>query len=422
MNAFAVHSGYLYAATSALHEPPEIYRSSSGNSGTWSLVVSDGFGGGVLAWDVVMDVYGGYLYAGVGREGLAALWRTSDGTTWSPVFTDGLGNADNSAVASMAEFNGEFYIGLRNVAEEGGTGSELWKTSNGTTFTKVFDGGLGDADNGRPYGLYVFGGTLYLVFGNFDTGAQVWRTWDGSNWYQVGFAGWGDANNTLADYYDKGAAAFAGRLYIGTYNYGNGGEVWSPTPSAGTFWDVPLPGKEWMEPWIVAFYNAGITTGCGASPLIYCPENNVTRAEMAVFVLRTRHGAGYAPPPASHYFSDVPVSGKEWMEPWIDQYYREGMTAGCGGGNYCPENNVTRAEMAVFVLRALHGGGYAPPAASGVFADVPVAGKEWMEPWIIQFYNEGITTGCGGGNYCPENNVTRAEMAVFIGRAYHLYP
>jgi hypothetical protein len=78
--------------------------------------------------------------------------------------------------------------------------------------------------------------------------------------------------------------------------------------------------------------------------------------------------------------------------------------------------------MAVFVLRALHGGGYSPPPATHTFADVPVPGKEWMEPWIDQFAAEGITTGCGGGNYCPENNVTRAEMAVFIGRAYGLYP
>ena len=143
---------------------------------------------------------------------------------------------------------------------------------------------------------------------------------------------------------------------------------------------------------------------------------------MAVFLLRATHGGGYSPPAATHNFADVPVPGKEWMEPWIDQFNNEGITTGCGGGNYCPENNVTRAEMAVFVLRALHGGGYAPPAGSGVFADVPVTGKEWMEPWIIQFRNEGITTGCGGGNYCPENNVTRAEMAVFIGRAYHLHP
>ena len=81
--------------------------------------------------------------------------------------------------------------------------------------------------------------------------------------------------------------------------------------------------------------------------------------------------------------------------------------------------------MAVFLLRAaIDGSGYTPPAASGVFSDVPVAGKEWMEPWIIQFYNEGITTGCGAAPliYCPESSVTRAAMAVFIDRAYSLYP
>jgi hypothetical protein len=124
------------------------------------------------------------------------------------------------------------------------------------------------------------------------------------------------------------------------------------------------------------------------------------------------------------HFADMPVPAKEWMEPWVNAFYAHGITIGCGNPPliYCPENNVTRAEMAVFVLRALHGGGYAPPPGSGVFADVPVTGKEWMEPWIIQFYNEGITTGCGGDNYCPENNVTRAEMAVFIGRAFSFYP
>jgi hypothetical protein len=195
-----------------------------------------------------------------------------------------------------------------------------------------------------------------------------------------------------------------------------------PAAACHIFADVPVTGKEWMEPWIDAFYYTGVTTGCGINPRTYCPENNVTRAEMAVFLLRAIHGSDYVPPAPTHDFADVPVTGKEWMEPWIEQFYAEGITTGCGGGNYCPENKVTRAEMAVFVLRALHGGGYSPPAATHTFADVPVTGKEWMEPWIDQFAAEGITTGCGGGNYCPENNVTRAEMAVFIDRAYGLYP
>ena len=192
------------------------------------------------------------------------------------------------------------------------------------------------------------------------------------------------------------------------------------------FADVPVVGKEWMEDWIRAFYNAGITTGCGTGPLIYCPESAVTRAALAVFLLRAEHGPAYEPPPATHTFADMPVAGKEWMEPWVDQFYAEGLTTGCGTGPliYCPESPVLRGAMAVFLLRAIHGSGYTPPAASGVFADVPVAGKEWMEPWIIQFYNEGITTGCGTAPliYCPENSVTRAAMAVFIDRAYSLYP
>jgi hypothetical protein len=196
--------------------------------------------------------------------------------------------------------------------------------------------------------------------------------------------------------------------------------------AADLFEDVPVSGKEWMEPWINALYDAGITTGCGVSPLVYCPESPVTRAAMAVFVLRAEHGSTYTPPAATHTFADMPVAGKEWMEPWVDQFYAEGLTTGCGASplQFCPESSVTRAAMAVFVLRALHGPGYTPPPAGGLFSDVPVVGKEWMEPWIIQFYNEGITTGCGVGplRYCPEDPVTRAAMAVFIDRAYGLYP
>ncbi len=191
------------------------------------------------------------------------------------------------------------------------------------------------------------------------------------------------------------------------------------------FADMPVTGKEWMEPWVDAFYFAGVTTGCGSGPLIYCPESTVTRAAMAVFLLRAKYGLGYTPPPATHNFADMPVAGKEWMEPWVDQLYAEGITSGCGPGpTFCPENPVTRAAMAVFLLRALEGSSYVPPATVHNFSDMPVAGKEWMEPWVDEFYSRGITTGCGAAPliYCPESSVTRAAMAVFIDRAYGLYP
>jgi hypothetical protein len=204
--------------------------------------------------------------------------------------------------------------------------------------------------------------------------------------------------------------------------YANGSTWWSFTARHPTFADVPVDHSLWQ--YIEAFYASGITTGCGISPLIYCPEQNVTRAAMAVFLLRAKYGASYAPPPATHTFADLPVTGKEWQEAWVDQFYLEGITTGCGVSPliYCPENPVTRAAMAVFILRALEGSSYTPPAASHYFADLPVAGKEWMEPWVDEFYRRGITTGCGTGPliYCPEDAVKRQAMAAFIVRAFDL--
>jgi hypothetical protein len=74
--------------------------------------------------------------------------------------------------------------------------------------------------------------------------------------------------------------------------------------------------------------------------------------------------------------------------------------------------------MAIFLLRAKHGAIYTPPSATGLFWDVPTT--YWAANWIEQLSAEGITSGCGGGNYCPDNNVSRAEMAVFLVRTFNL--
>jgi ELWxxDGT repeat protein len=172
----------------------------------------------------------------------------------------------------------------------------------------------------------------------------------------------------------------------------------------------------WAFAAVEALAEAGLTTGCGTNT--YCPDDVVSRAQMAVFLLRAIHGAGFVPPPPTGtVFSDVPV--EHWAAAWIEQLAAEGLTTGCGGGEYCPDAAVTRAEMALFILRAEHGAAYTPPAATGtVFGDVPVG--YWAARWIEQLALEGITTGCGGGNYCPEGQVTRAQMAVFLTRAFGL--
>jgi hypothetical protein len=130
------------------------------------------------------------------------------------------------------------------------------------------------------------------------------------------------------------------------------GTGYVPPAAVGIFADV-LPGY-WAAAWIEALYADGVTGGCAASPLRYCPEDAVTRAQMAVFLLRAKHGQTYAPPAATGtVFGDVPQA--YWAAAWIEQLAREGITAGCGGNNYCPDSPVARDQMAVFLGRTFLG-------------------------------------------------------------------
>jgi hypothetical protein len=178
------------------------------------------------------------------------------------------------------------------------------------------------------------------------------------------------------------------------------------------FTDVP-PSHLFHGP-IVDVALSGISTGCGSGK--FCPSDAVTRAQMAVFILRAVHGAAYKPPAASGtLFSDVPPG--TFLADWIERFAVEGFTTGCGGGNFCPDEALNRAAAAVFLLRGKHGTSYSPPSASGtVFDDVPPGA--FLGSWIERLAAEGITGGCGGGNFCPGSPVTRGEMSAFLRRAF----
>jgi hypothetical protein len=148
---------------------------------------------------------------------------------------------------------------------------------------------------------------------------------------------------------------------------------------------------------------------------LYCPNAFVRRDQMAVFLLKTEHGAAHIPPACAGIFPDVACPGL--FADWIEELAAEGISAGCGGGNYCPISPVTRGQMAVFLLKTEHGPTHTPPACTGVFGDVP-CGSQFAD-WIEELAAEGVTGGCGGGNYCPTSPVTRAQMAVFLLKIEH---
>ena len=187
------------------------------------------------------------------------------------------------------------------------------------------------------------------------------------------------------------------------------GDSFTDTPNSNIFYSF-----------IETIFHHGITGGCGAG--VYCPGNNVTRAQMAVFILKAEHGSSYTPPSCVGIFTDVECTPTPaFAVDWIEELYNEGITGGCGAGVYCPGNNVTRAQMAVFLLKGRNGSSFTPAPCTGIFTDVECAPTPaFAVNWIEQLYNDGITGGCGVGIYCPNNPVTRGQMAVFLTKTFGL--
>jgi hypothetical protein len=170
--------------------------------------------------------------------------------------------------------------------------------------------------------------------------------------------------------------------------------------------------NDWATPYISAILSHGLTKGCSGNPPLFCPIQAVTRDEMAAFIIRALDGESFSYS-ATPYFADVPAN--DWAFKYVQKLYESSITNGCGGGDYCPGSTVPRDQMAVFLVRALLGDSFTYDT-SPVFADVPAS--HWAFKYIQKLYELGITTGCGGNNYCPSQAVTREEMAAFLARAF----
>jgi hypothetical protein len=180
-----------------------------------------------------------------------------------------------------------------------------------------------------------------------------------------------------------------------------------------SFSDVPTTSGFYR--FIETMLHHSVTGGCATG--LYCPASTTTRREMAVFVLAAKEGPGYVPPACvTPPFNDVPITSG--FCPFIAELSRRGVVGGCGSGNYCPGNPVTRQEMAIFALATLDPT-FVPPACTvPPFLDVPTTNP--FCPYIAELSRRGVVGGCGGGNYCPAGLVTRREMAVFIAGTFSL--
>ena len=155
------------------------------------------------------------------------------------------------------------------------------------------------------------------------------------------------------------------------------------------------------EPNIIRLAGLGVTTGCDFA--MYCPDDSVTRGQMATFISRALD----LEPAGINWFDD---DNGTTHEDGINALAEAGITTGCDNGMYCPNDFITREHMAAFIANAFD----LPESGDNAFDDVI---DNQHAPAIHAMAAAGITSGCRNGNYCPDDPVSRAQMASFLIRA-----
>ncbi|MFO7291836.1 MAG: S-layer homology domain-containing protein [Actinomycetes bacterium] len=192
-----------------------------------------------------------------------------------------------------------------------------------------------------------------------------------------------------------------------------GSVAYAALPPGGTFRDDDASVHQGN---IEAIAAAGITRGCNPPDNdLFCPDEPVSRGQMAAFLHRA--------------LPDLPVVGERVVfVDSVDSVFAEdiawlvsvGVTRGCNppkNDRFCPEESVTRGQMAAFLVRALGlsgGGAWFTDTAGSVFAGD-----------IAALADAGITRGCNpprNDRFCPDDPVTREQMASFLSRALGLDP
>ncbi len=221
---------------------------------------------------------------------------------------------------------------------------------------------------------------------------------------------------------DTDASATVPVLFPGTLN---DVVLTNPDASSGTlkngwfadFLDVPQDDP--IHAYVESVVRNHVAAGFGSG--VYGRDDAVTRSQMAVYLVKGGVGPGTIPASCANGYIDVPCPSL--YADWITELGKQQITSGCQTfpPAYCPDAPVTRAQMAVLLLKTVHGSNYTPPACQGIFGDVACPGG-FAADWIEDLYNSGVTAGCSAAPllYCPDGPVSRGQMAVFVVRAFGL--
>lgn len=246
------------------------------------------------------------------------------------------------------------------------------------------------------------------------------------NWFKLGEnVGYGPTVDVLHEAF-MDSAPHAANVLKDVYNYigvgatvDENGRIWvtmvfmhgpdglaSTTEQGPDTFTLPFADDDHTthEDAIAAIAEAGITSGCETN--LFCPDDQVTRGQMATFLVRAL---------------DLPAAERDWFdddngsvhEDAVNRLADAGITNGCSAESFCAADPISREHMATFLVRALD----LPGAETDHFSDDDGSAHEAS---INALAAAGVTGGCGGESYCPAEPVTRGQMATFLARALGL--
>ncbi len=233
--------------------------------------------------------------------------------------------------------------------------------------------------------------------------------------------------------------------FVETLDTGTPAKTWT-LHLGDSFSDVPRSYPFYRK--IETIFHKGITVGC--TPTTYCPTDKVPRSQMAIFIARALLNGASLPTSGTvngqpyncasggvSLFSDV--SPTDIFCKGVHYIDGQNVTSGCATGLYCPSQNVTRAEMGIFIAKAMvaPAGGpgvpltYGPDPVTGFsyscdasspnlhFLDVTVADTYCKH--VHYLWARGVVAGCSATEYCPSLDIGRDEMAKFLSNAFNLF-
>jgi hypothetical protein len=247
--------GHLYAGCFNFVEASELWRSESGDPGSWTMVIPKGWNAKFNTDSTMMIEHDGYLYVGTEsardsewKEG-AQLWRTNGNLSppydqWQQVNDNGFGNGHNHNICGLAVLDGKLYAGTWNQTQ----GLEVWRATPGPEvpfkdWEKVVDAGFDHKANIFTCQMVNLNDTLFLgAVGDFATipplyflpnaklqrahGGLLIKSTDGTNWQAIDQPGFMEPPQIGVQW----LAAFNDRLLIGGMSIDDTMELWTYEP------------------------------------------------------------------------------------------------------------------------------------------------------------------------------------------------